>query len=206
MLDDVTSLQEVYLYTKANKVDIVMHLLDGTEDWNSSYRHSIIKITLKNGEKYALDLSGAQFGHSDPLLPWERYVKTRAEYIEETKPLGSYRKRTKFLWKPKSGGEGIVNCDEEIARIVNAAIDEWQKTNGTLRDLLRLQEKQFMAKREAFFGFIEASIEAKRGLLEEAGIRQSNFELKPEVRYDIWSGKPIDKEEDGDFMEKVRWQ
>ena len=63
-----------------------------------------------------------------------------------------------------------------------------------------------MAKREAFFGFIEASIEAKRGLLEEAGIRQSDFESKPEVRYNIWSQKPIDKEEDGDVMEKLRWQ
>ncbi|KAE9380047.1 hypothetical protein N431DRAFT_315648, partial [Stipitochalara longipes BDJ] len=39
--------------------------------------HDILKVEIKNGEVYALDLAGAQFGYYDPITPWEEYATTR---------------------------------------------------------------------------------------------------------------------------------
>lgn len=46
--------------------------------------HIVTKLALKNGETYVLDLAGAQFGHFDPVMPWQDYVECRASEIEKT--------------------------------------------------------------------------------------------------------------------------
>ena len=51
----------------------------------------IIKVVLKNGEMYALDLTGAQFGHFDVISPWQTYVDCQIQHIEKVAPLGYSR-------------------------------------------------------------------------------------------------------------------
>jgi hypothetical protein len=34
-------------------------------------------VTMNSGEKFALDLAGAQYGHHDPVLPWNEYEEER---------------------------------------------------------------------------------------------------------------------------------
>ena len=36
--------------------------------------HKVIKATTSNGESYALDVAGAQFGLYTAVVPWKRYV------------------------------------------------------------------------------------------------------------------------------------
>ena len=206
MLADTTSLQEVYLVPKANRLEIVIHYLNGEKDINTSYRHAIIRITLRNGEMFALDLSGAQYGYSDPLSPWERYMGDRVRDIEDMKPLGCYRKRSKHLWEPQCESEGVKTFNEEVADVINAAIDEWEETRGRLGKMLRLEQDNFIRQRDDLFYIIEQSIEAKRSLLEQAGIRQLDFESAIEATNMMWSGKTAVKEEDDDENVKLSWQ
>ena len=106
----------------------------------------------------------------------------------------------RFLEKPDPGCEGVKTCDEKIAQVINAAIEKWQRRNTRLKDMLRLQEEAFIRKREEFFEFIEKSIEDKRDVLEEAGMRQMRFEME----------KATEREEgrDGAFKQKKgsTWQ
>ncbi|KAF2489234.1 hypothetical protein BU16DRAFT_544638 [Lophium mytilinum] len=43
----------------------------------SIYTHTLFRIELHNGEKWALDLSGFQHGWRDVLTPWEHFCTTR---------------------------------------------------------------------------------------------------------------------------------
>ena len=206
MTADATLLEEVYFVPIISRFEIVTRYPDGLRDSNATYRHCIIRITLKNGEEYALDISGAQYGFPQPLSPWKHYIDAHVQNIEDVKPLGYHRKQFKFVRKPERGCNGVKTCDEEIAEVVNAAIEQWQKANGKLRDLLRLHEGMFIRKRGALFQFIEEKLDENRGILEEAGMRQFRLESKPKVKYDVWSGKPADQLSDSDDEEKPAWQ
>ena len=203
---EATLLQEVYFVPKPSRVKIITNYLDGGETSNAAYRHSIIKITLQNGEKYALDISGAQYGYLEPLSSWKCYTDTRVQDIEEIKPLGYHRKRSKFLWKPEPGCNGVKTCEEEIAEVINGAIEKWQEANGKLRDMLRLHEDMFIRKRGELFCCIEESLEDNRCMLKEAGMRQFRLEKEPRVKYDVWSGKQTDQPSDSYDKEKPGWE
>ncbi|KAL2053992.1 hypothetical protein ABVK25_005531 [Lepraria finkii] len=57
---------------------------------------AIIQVTLKNSDNYAVSITGAQYGHYDSVIPWDLYVESRVDSIQEVQTLGSikeYRKR-----------------------------------------------------------------------------------------------------------------
>ena len=37
-------------------------------------QHKVLEATTCNGERYALDITGAQFGFYEAILPWKEYV------------------------------------------------------------------------------------------------------------------------------------
>ena len=43
----------------------------------TDFRHTILKLTLNNGEQHALDLTGAQYGWTETIMPWAPYAKSR---------------------------------------------------------------------------------------------------------------------------------
>lgn len=47
---------------------------------NSSFQHICWRITLKSGERFAVDLTGAQYGWFDPVCNWKECLKTRCSY------------------------------------------------------------------------------------------------------------------------------
>ena len=171
-------------------MEITLLSLTGYKDKNSKYNHAVIKLTLNNGEQYALDISGAQFGYRTPLIPWTQYFDSRVDSVTQTKHLGDHRRRSKFLVKPdEEGNGGVKACNEEVAEVINTAIEEWQKKDIKLKDMLRLQDSAFTSKQEEFLRSIEESIEIKRDLIEKAGKRQAEFESKSRSKDDMWIGK-----------------
>ena len=45
-------------------------------------KHHLMHMTLKNGEEYALDMSGMQFGITDPVVPWAFYLEEYVGQVE----------------------------------------------------------------------------------------------------------------------------
>lgn len=191
LVGEVTNFQELYLEPKNSRVGITLLSLNGYKDKNSTYNHAVIKLTLNNGEQFALDISGAQFGYLMPLVPWNQYLNARVDSVTQTKHLGYHRRRSKFLVKPdEEGNGGVKTCNEEVAEVINTGIEKWQKKGIRLKDMLRLQDSAFIPKRDEFLRFIEESIESKRDMIEKAGQRQAEFESKSKSKDDMWIGKP----------------
>ncbi|TGJ82542.1 hypothetical protein E0Z10_g6229 [Xylaria hypoxylon] len=42
------------------------------------YRHTVLRLTLRSGEKYVIDLTGAQFGWKEILAPWLTWTSLRS--------------------------------------------------------------------------------------------------------------------------------
>ncbi len=75
------------LYTKIEEVNMKLqqkprriYLFDehGNPD-TTEYGHTLLRVTLKSGESYAFDLTGAQFGYYDTITPWSLYEQSRAK-------------------------------------------------------------------------------------------------------------------------------
>lgn len=48
----------------------------------TDYSHLVLKITLGNGEQYAVDMTGAQYGWTEAILPWNFYSASRIRSIQ----------------------------------------------------------------------------------------------------------------------------
>ena len=57
-------------------------------------RHEVLKLTLRSGEEFVVDLACAQYGYSEPVMRWEEYKELRVlfeypgSWHSAPKPLG----------------------------------------------------------------------------------------------------------------------
>ena len=49
--------------------------------------HKVLKATTSNGESYALDIAGAQFGLYTAIVPWKRYVDLHVCEIQSSEDI-----------------------------------------------------------------------------------------------------------------------
>lgn len=125
--------------------------IDGTD-----YAHTIIRVMLKNGETYALDMAGAQYGWHEPVTPWQLYSASRVQGIKEVVPFGGTKifckKRAKTLSKQQQWNNAIK---EHFAYFVDKVVTWWQKRNISLADLLHLPEQEFQRRRASLLDAVK---------------------------------------------------
>ncbi|KAK4962350.1 hypothetical protein LTR66_011803 [Elasticomyces elasticus] len=90
--------EEVAVQLKDTPRAIKLVAVNNTED-AVDYDHYLMKITLSNGETYALNIAGAQHGDYEACVPWQQYVDSRIRNLESAtyKTFGSLRSMTQQL-------------------------------------------------------------------------------------------------------------
>jgi hypothetical protein len=53
--------------------------------------HNLYRVTLKNGEIWAIDTTGTQYGYPDPLCPWRNFEQHRTGKIYRESEFGYIR-------------------------------------------------------------------------------------------------------------------
>jgi len=48
--------------------------------------HEIMKVTLRSGETFSFDITGAQYGYPEPITPWKTYHEERVLENIKTSP------------------------------------------------------------------------------------------------------------------------
>lgn len=61
--------------------------MDVEEDHNI-YAHQVLCVTVHSGQKYIIDLTSAQYGWYDPVVPYEQYMEERVDF--QIKPPSSH--------------------------------------------------------------------------------------------------------------------
>ncbi|KAF2805403.1 uncharacterized protein BDZ99DRAFT_524378 [Mytilinidion resinicola] len=97
----------------------------------STYTHTLFRIELHNGQKWALDLSGFQHGWRHALTPWEQFCTTRmkGEHFQLANLGDELAKWTALAAISEPHAFGV-----EVDRIVREAI---QTCFGTDNDIAR---------------------------------------------------------------------
>ena len=134
---------------------------------NNEYDHEIMKVTLRSGEVYAIDITGAQHGYYDAVYLWDQYVQTRVQSAGEAMSFGSLK--AKYCgpeWCDLPGLKGIIkSLGKAFAEAFDHAVGEWQKKGVNVAEMLRMGEEAFVRTREELMGYVAGVLQdlKKRG-------------------------------------------
>ncbi len=136
----------------------------------TDYLHSVIRITFKNGDKYILDLTGAQYGWQKIVTPYDVYEQSKIRLISQVLPFGGTRQFCKERAE-NTGGMAKWNhrADTGFEVALNDLLKLWQQGNMSLSTLLRLPDDQFEKQQAALLEMLEAGMQIYKKAMTETG-------------------------------------
>jgi hypothetical protein len=126
-------------------------------------KHTILRVELKSGKEYAVDLSGAQFGWHEAILLWDEYVEKRVKEIDakKTSGFGARKKARETEWS-KGTNVHTIACmanGNRFTKRMGEILEGWGKEEGkTVRDVLRLEKESFEREYEGLLGLIDGEL------------------------------------------------
>ena len=143
--------------------------IDGTD-----YHHDIIKITTRAGEVNALDMTGAQYGWTECIVPWNIYIKSRVREVKKVVPFGETKAWCTKRAKETGGQYQMVHGIKVLfAQVVDGAVMLWQRGHILTTDLLRLPENDFHKKQASLLDAVEELLQKEKVFQESQGIFES---------------------------------
>ncbi|KAL2065309.1 hypothetical protein VTL71DRAFT_2978 [Oculimacula yallundae] len=142
-----SSIKEIGCLPKNSRLEMISVSCDGTIPI-TNFGHELIKVKLLNGgEEFALDLSSAQYGYFEPVVPWSYYVSSRVrDFVihPNFNYFGGVRDRFLEAITHKTPEGGATRLNNEIERLLLHATKEWEKeVSMNMHSLLKLPLEQF---------------------------------------------------------------
>jgi hypothetical protein len=124
--------------------------------------HDILKVELKpDSEPYILDLSGAQYGYINPVIPWSVYKQSRIQDHEENVmlELGYWKdNREKEI---KDTGDIFLVFEKRASDRLLIETMKWEKEQKiTVKDMLQLPERDFEIRKNELVEHIDTNLKA----------------------------------------------
>ncbi|OJJ29988.1 hypothetical protein ASPWEDRAFT_73356 [Aspergillus wentii DTO 134E9] len=123
--------------------------------------HNLHRVTLKNGEVWVVDITGAQYGYPDPLCVWSDYEHHRITKVTEVLEFGSFRYD---LYPDHSSTflkEWISQRVQrlELTEALEKQIPEWGRVyGGRLDGILKGSDEVFSQAKDEFLGLLDVFI------------------------------------------------
>jgi len=125
--------------------------------------HYLYRVTLENGEVWAVDTTGAQIGYADPLCPWHDFEQKRSSKIIKECELGYVRNQVCQSYGSHSIRQ-MVALDierEELAKAIEDMIPVWARDcGGNLHAILRGSDSAFEEAKNRFLDKLEDHVKA----------------------------------------------
>jgi len=141
----------------------------GDQTDNTTQTHAIIQVTFHNDEQFAIDIRGVQHGHAKPVVPWQRYAKTRIEQVQAATLLKSIEERKKQAGKSKKGSKVAKAREEEFAEVLSGAVDQWQARNGSFGDMLLSRDDLYQSNKALLLDFIDERVMKHKAHMQNNG-------------------------------------
>ena len=145
------------------------------------YDHSVLRVTMKDGQSYALDLAGAQYGWQESVMTWERYSASRVQKKTSSVPFGETRVFCGIVATSTGGHhEWMHRVSQTFAKTVEEALVSWRTANISLVDLVRLPaESEFQEKQSSLLDTVDKLLQRYRTLQESEGGCEVKVGFKP---------------------------
>ena len=136
----------------------------------TDYLHSVIRVALKSGDKYILDLTGAQYGWQEVVTPYDIYQQSKIRLIKQVLPFGGTRQFCKERAE-NTGGMAKWNhrADTAFETALNDLLKSWQQGNMSLSTLLRLPDDEFEKQQAELLEMLESGMQIYRNYMIETG-------------------------------------
>lgn len=184
-------LQEVTLVPKQPTPVTLVTVLRSEALQDPIFEHEVIKITLHSGETYALDLSSAQYGYFEPIVPWDSYVASRVENWVIREELydhfGGRRKHYETLGKEGGLMKARVYLNVMVSDRLVLWVQAWENGGDevnrvTVQEIFGLEGDHFDGLKQCFLDLMQFGIDALLKILKQqcatfkADLRAENTE------------------------------
>jgi len=147
--------------------------------------HNLYRITLRNGEIWAVDTTRAQHGYADPLCPWRYFEQHRSNKINREHNFGYIRHRA-YQSHRVFPARCIVAQKiekEELAKALEEKIPALaQEHRGKLNAILRGSDTVFKQAKDRFLDQLEDHLRATMTeLYALEQIRRRNKEVESQL-------------------------
>lgn len=128
------------------------------------YTHVIFRVKLHNEDLYAFDLSGAQYGYLETVVPWAHYERTRlsnaTNNIVTIKPFDGFRTSLYACIQGSSLRDVIMRYNVTLSEETFSVCNEFVKKEGNkpLKEMLKLEKVAFEGKRDRLVSYISKAL------------------------------------------------
>ncbi|KAL8773311.1 MAG: hypothetical protein Q9209_001705 [Squamulea sp. 1 TL-2023] len=147
----------------------------GQEAYSNHVRHEALKVKLKDGSMFVIDLTGAQFGYHVPVMPINLYDKIWAEVSDSEQPFGYHRRYMQEIMKKDTLQSQIRTSHETIYRYFNNAITAWEQSRMPLHAMLKLKEKDFFDTQQKLIHSVAEFVRRSKKRADEHGWLRLNW-------------------------------
>ncbi|KAJ9605483.1 hypothetical protein H2200_010140 [Cladophialophora chaetospira] len=137
------------------------------------YQHCVFRVKL-NATKdwFAIDLTNAQYGLFDTVIPWEEYVRERVKSVLSTNPWGTYNDHVATAM-PHAYTESNVRYEDMInftAKRLDYLVEKWLADKGfTANELIGLKASTFEEKMAEIEAYAANGLAETHELAKECG-------------------------------------
>ena len=138
---------------------------------HTDYPHTLVRVTLKNGESYAVDMAGAQYGWHEPVTPWQLYENSRVRKMYQVVSFGGTRVYCKERADSMGGEQKRAHAiKDNFGEKVDEALAWWQRANISSSDLLCLPEHAFPKRKASLLACIDEFLQRYKAFQESCGM------------------------------------
>ncbi len=161
-------IEELSLIPKGQMLRISMTTPCGSQIELQDSTHYIYRVCMENGETWAVDITGAQYGHHEVLYRWDDYRRERCERITEQRHFGYLRQAPETFLQKRTLVEAIDSQISARAELFGVQ----------LNNVLKGSHAKFRAARQEFLQQFDTDV-----LASLEGISKSRHPLsnKPGV-------------------------
>ena len=154
-------ISDVTILTKNHRRSFIKVGIPAPYDNDSTkYGHKVIQVTLKDSEKYVLEIAGAQYGQFAPVIPLDLYVASHAKDMVRQLEIGSTRERitSPTYCNGSTDMQLKKTFNKFLSETMDAKIEEWQRSNMTLPAMLKLPGQAHLEKRSVFLAYLNGEL------------------------------------------------
>ncbi|KAA8576643.1 hypothetical protein EYC84_006732 [Monilinia fructicola] len=156
LIDLCSRVEEVNVTVISPKLQIC-HTIAGSSVVNPPcLSHDLYRVTLNNGEEWAVDCTGVQYGYTEPLCSWSHISQHRLSKINAVNAFGYARQKPCHLGEIKHPIVRMVvskkeQAQRELAMALNKKIPELaQEYGGKLNAILEGSDAVFERAKDSF--------------------------------------------------------
>lgn len=173
-LDIAHKIREIPYVWEVERIKVTCINADGSSD-AEELNHTALRIELPNDAcLFALDLSGAQYGFLDPLLPLEGYIDDRVESCYPLRDFGQTYEELDEKSNLRGFDNRLLGFNQHVASLaLKPAVVSWERKSGkNIQELLDSSSSSLEVGKKEILGVVSEKLgtlmkEVRRVLAEK---------------------------------------